>query len=46
MNHVSELNAENESEIFTKMHKCNWKKSKLFDNFLFTKKDSSFGRYR
>lgn len=43
MNYVSELNAENESEIFKKMHKCNWEEQIILsDNFLFTKRQQFF----
>jgi tRNA U34 5-methylaminomethyl-2-thiouridine-forming methyltransferase MnmC len=43
MNYVSELHAENESEIFKKMHKCNWEEQIILsDNFLFTKRQQFF----
>lgn len=43
MNYVSELNAEDESEIFTKMHQSDWEKQMMLrDNFLFTKRQQFF----
>jgi tRNA U34 5-methylaminomethyl-2-thiouridine-forming methyltransferase MnmC len=43
MNYVSELNAENESDIFKKMHQCNWEEQIILrDNFLFTKRQQFF----
>jgi len=43
MNYVSELNAENESEIFGKMHQCNWEEQiVLRADFLFTKRQQFF----
>jgi tRNA U34 5-methylaminomethyl-2-thiouridine-forming methyltransferase MnmC len=43
MNYISELNAESESEIFKKMHKCNWEDQIILsDNFLFTKRQQFF----
>ena len=39
MNYTSELNAEKDSEIFKKIHKCNWEEQIILrDNFLFTKR--------
>jgi tRNA U34 5-methylaminomethyl-2-thiouridine-forming methyltransferase MnmC len=43
MNYVSELNAENESEIFKKMHQCNWDEQIILrKDFLFTKRQLFF----
>ena len=43
MNYVSELNAENESEIFEKMHQCNWEEQIVLKaDFLFTKRRQFF----
>lgn len=43
MNYVSELNAENESEIFKKMHNCNWEEQIVLRNdFFLTKKQKFF----
>lgn len=43
MNYVSELDAEDESEIFTKMHQSDWEKQMMLrDNFLFTKRQQFF----
>lgn len=43
MNYVSELNAENESFIFEKMHECNWEEPiDLREDFLLTKRKQFF----
>ena len=43
MNYVTELNAENESTIFKKMHQCNWEEQiVLRADFLFTKRKQFF----
>jgi tRNA U34 5-methylaminomethyl-2-thiouridine-forming methyltransferase MnmC len=43
MNYISELNAENESEIFKKMHQCNWNEQIILRaDFLFTKRQQFF----
>lgn len=43
MNYISELNAENESEIFKKMHQCNWEEQIILRaDFLFTKRQQFF----
>jgi tRNA U34 5-methylaminomethyl-2-thiouridine-forming methyltransferase MnmC len=43
MNYISKLNAENESEIFKKMHQCNWNEQIILRaDFLFTKRQQFF----
>ena len=43
MNYISELNAENESEIFKKMHQCDWNEQIILRaDFLFTKRQQFF----
>lgn len=43
MNYVSELNAENETEIFKKMHQCNWEQQNILrEDFLLTKRQQFF----
>lgn len=43
MNYVSELNAESESEIFEKMHNCNWEEEISFrEDFVLTKRNQFF----
>jgi len=43
MNYVSELNAENQSSIFAKMHECAWDEQiSLRNDFLFTKRKQFF----
>ncbi len=43
MNYVAELNAENEIEIFEKMHKCNWEETIIFsEDFKLTKRNQFF----
>ena len=43
MNYVPELNAEQESFVFQKMHECNWEESIfLREDFLFTKRKQFF----
>lgn len=43
MNYISELQAENESAIFEKMHLCNWEEQvNLRNDFLFTKRQQFF----
>ena len=43
MNYISELKAENESEIFKKMHQCNWNEQIILRaDFLFTKRQQFF----
>lgn len=43
MNYVSELNAESESEIFGKMHNCDWEEEiSLREDFVLTKRNQFF----
>lgn len=43
MNYISKLNAENESEIFKKMHQCNWNEQIILRaDFLFNKRQQFF----
>lgn len=43
MNYVSELNAEDKSSIFEKMHKCNWEVQNILrEDFFFTKRNQFF----
>ena len=43
MNYIPELNAENESAIFEKMHECNWEEPIILrEDFLFTKRKQFF----
>ena len=43
MNYISELNAKNESQIFEKMHQCNWEEQiVLRADFLLTKRQQFF----
>lgn len=43
MNYVVALNAENESELFEKMHECNWEEPIILrEDFVFTKRNQYF----